>query len=261
MITSAQNPRIKQARQLINERKAREESNSLVVEGVRLAEEALQNGWKVQYSLWSSQLSERGRKITDDLYKKQILVEEIPPTLMADISDTESPQGLLLVVEQKVIPLPDQADFLLALDGVRDPGNLGSILRTACAFGCQGVILLPGSTDAYSSKVLRAGMGAQFRLPVIEMGVEEFRKYCQESLKPALKIYLAHMQEAQPCWLADLKKPLALVIGGEAAGATQQLYKIADGRLLIPMPGGSESLNAAVAASILAYEITRQRQS
>lgn len=261
MITSFQNPRIKTARLLINERKAREESNSLVVEGVRLVEEALLNGWPVEYALWSRPLGERGQKIIGNLINNQVPVDEIPAALMARISDTETPQGLMLVVRRKSMLLPLQIDFLLALDGVRDPGNLGTILRSACAFGSQGVALLPGCTDAFSAKVLRAGMGAQFRLPVMEMSVEEFRKTCKENTQPALQIFLADMQADKPCWSVNLRQPLALVIGGEAAGATQALYAIADEKLLIPMLAGSESLNAAVAASILAYEIMRQRQS
>jgi len=260
VITSLQNPRIRLARQLINERKAREENNRLAVEGVRLAEEALLTGWPIQYGLWSSQLNERGRKIVNALAEKRIAVDEISTALMAKISDTETPQGLLLVVSRKVMPLPEKADFLFALDGVRDPGNLGTILRSAVAFGSQGVILLPGSADAFSSKVLRAGMGAQFRIPVVEKSISDFQYLCKEKNEPALKIYLADMQGAIPCWSVNLKPALALVIGGEAAGVTQQLYEIADGRLLIPMPAGSESLNAAVAASVLAYEIMRQRK-
>lgn len=261
MITSAQNPRIKNARELINERKAREESNRLAVEGVRLAEEALLNGWELEYALWSQPLGERGRKIIDGLINSQVPVDEVPANLMARISDTETPQGLLMVVRRKSMPLPQQVDFLLTLDGVRDPGNLGTILRSACAFGSQGVALLPGCTDAFSAKVLRAGMGAQFRLPVMEMSMEEFRRTCKAIIQPALQIILADMQAERPCWSFNLRQPLTLVIGGEAAGATQALYAIADGKLHIPMPAGGESLNAAVAASILAYEIMRQRQT
>jgi len=261
MITSLQNPHIKLARQLLSDRKAREESKSLVVEGVRLAEEAILNGWQPQFALWSAQLNERGKKVLQQITRLQIPVEEIPPVLMSKISDTETPQGLMLVLTQKEQTLTEKPNFLLALDGVRDPGNLGSILRTASAFGSQGVILLPGSADPFSSKVLRAAMGAHFRLPALNMTVEEFNLLCKEKAVPALKIYLADMDSAQPCWSMDLRQPLALVIGGEAAGASAQLYAIADGKVLIPMPAGSESLNAAVAASILLYEIMRQRQS
>jgi TrmH family RNA methyltransferase len=261
MITSLQNPRIKVARQLLSDRKAREGSKSFVVEGVRLAEEALLNHWQPQFALWSAQLNERGKQVLNQLTRLQIPVEEIPPPLMDSISDTETPQGLLMVLSQKEQNLADNLNFILALDGVRDPGNLGTILRTASAFGAQGVILLPGSADPFSSKVLRAAMGAHFRLPVFNRTVEEFETLCKGKTIPAMKIFLADMDGAQPCWTADLRQPLALVIGGEAAGASAQLYTIADGKVLIPMPAGSESLNAAVAASILLYEIMRQRQS
>ena len=260
MITSLQNPRIKFARQLLSDRKTREESKSFAVEGVRLAEEALLNQWPPQFALWSSQLNERGKQVLNQLTQLQIPVEEIQPPLMDKISDTETPQGLLMVLSQKEQTLPENLNFILALDGVRDPGNLGTILRTASAFGAQGMILLPGSADPFSSKVLRAAMGAHFRLPIFNKTVEEFESLCKTKAKPAMKILLADMDGAQPCWKVDLKKPLALVIGGEAAGASAQLYTIADGKVLIPMPAGNESLNAAVAASILLYEIMRQRQ-
>jgi RNA methyltransferase, TrmH family len=260
MITSLQNPRIKLARQLLSDRKAREESKSFAVEGVRLAEEALQNQWQPQFALWSHQLNERGQQVLSQLTRAEIPVEEIQPPLMDKISDTETPQGLLMVLSQKEQTLPENLNFLLALDGVRDPGNLGTILRTASAFGAQGMILLPGSADPFSSKVLRAAMGAHFRLPLFNRTVEEFESVCKTTAKPAMQILLADMEGAQPCWEVNLKQPLALVIGGEAAGASDQLYRIADGKVLIPMPAGSESLNAAVAASILLYEIMRQRQ-
>jgi TrmH family RNA methyltransferase len=260
MITSIQNPRIKLARQLLSDRKARDESKSFAVEGVRLAEEALLNQWQPQFALWSAQLNERGKHVLNQLSQLQIPVDEIQASLMDKISDTETPQGLLMVLSQKEQILDKNLNFLIALDGVRDPGNLGTILRTASAFGAQGMILLPGSADPFSSKVLRAAMGAHFRLPLLNITVEEFKSLCKTETKPAMKILLADMDGAQPCWTVDLKQSLALVIGGEATGASEQLYTIADGKVLIPMPAGSESLNAAVAASILLYEIMRQRQ-
>jgi len=260
MITSSQNPRIRLACQLLSSHKIREDSKSFVIEGVRLAEEALINHWQPQFALWSTQLSERGKQVLNQLTLMQIPVEEIPTPLMNKISETETPQGLLMVLTQKTQTLDDNLNFLLALDSVRDPGNLGTILRTASAFGAQGLILLPGSADPFSSKVLRAAMGAHFRLPVLKMTATEFNLLCKEKTIPAMKILLADMVGAQPCWTMDLRQPLALVIGGEAAGASDQLCTIADGKVFIPMPAGSESLNAAVAASILLYEIMRQRQ-
>ena len=117
------------------------------------------------------------------------------------------------MLTQKEQALADNLNFLLALDGVRDPGNLGTILRTASAFGAQGVILLPGSADPFSSKVLRGAMGAHFRLPVFNITVEELESLCKVKTIPAMKIFLADMDSAQPCWSVDLRQPLALVIG------------------------------------------------
>jgi TrmH family RNA methyltransferase len=261
MITSSQNPRIKLTSQLLSTRKVREDLKSFVIEGVRLAEEAVNNHWQPQFALWSAQLNERGKQILNQLDQLQIPVEEIPIPMMSKISDTKTPQGLLMVLNQKTQALADNLNFVLALDGVRDPGNLGTILRTGSAFGAQGVILLPGCADPFSSKVLRSAMGAHFRLPIFNYSVDEFEVVCKTRTRSAMKILLADMDGAQPCWTVDLQQPLALVIGGEAAGASAQLYTIADGKVRIPMPAGSESLNAAVAASILLYEIMRQRQA
>jgi TrmH family RNA methyltransferase len=260
MITSSQNPRIKLASQLLSSHKVRNDSKSFVIEGVRLAEEALLNHWQPQFALWSAQLNDRGKQILNQLTQLQIPVEEIPLPIMNKISDTETPQGLLMVLTQKTQALAENLNFLLALDSVRDPGNLGTIFRTASAFGAQGVILLPGCADPFSSKVLRAGMGAHFRLPMFNMTINEFESLCKTKTIPTLKILLADMDSAQPSWSVDLRQPLALVIGGEAIGASADLCAITDGEVLIPMPSGNESLNAAVAASILLYEIMRQRQ-
>lgn len=261
MITSIQNPKIKMVRELLANPKAREETGTFVVEGVRLAEEALNHQWVAQLALWSDQLSERGRRFLQRLESQQVPVEEIPPALMNRISDTESPQGILLVMAKKVWSMPKPLDFLLVLDGVRDPGNLGTILRSATAFGVQAVILIKGSVDPLSPKVVRAAMGAHFKLPIINMSASELVHFCHKQNQPALKIYLADIKSATPCWEVDLRTPLALVIGGEATGASQELVGLADGRVLIPMPGGSESLNAAVAASVLLYEVIRQRKA
>lgn len=261
MITSIQNPKIKLVRELLANPRAREETGTFVVEGVRLAEEALNNQWVVQFGLWSNQLSDRGERFLQRLKSLQVPMEEIPASLMSKISDTESPQGILLVMAKKVWSLPTPLDFLVVLDGVRDPGNLGTILRSATAFGVQAVILIKGSVDPLSPKVVRSAMGAHFQLPILDMSAGELVHFCHEQIQPALKIYLADIRSAIPCWDVDLRTPLALVIGGEAAGASQELVELADGRLLIPMPGRSESLNAAVAASVLLYEVVRQRKT
>jgi TrmH family RNA methyltransferase len=117
------------------------------------------------------------------------------------------------------------------------------------------VLLAPGTTDAFAPKVLRSAMGAHFRLPLGSLNWDEIEAFC----KPHLKIYLAEAGAGTPCWQVDFRPPAALVVGGEAEGASPRAYQAVDALVTIPMPGKSESLNAAIAASILLFEIVRQR--
>ncbi len=263
MIISPHNPKIILVRQLLSSRKERERTASFVVEGIRLAEEAVRYGWTPKMVLWSSQLPERGKILINQLEKNKIPIgiDEIPADLMAKISDTETPQGILMVLNSKGLLIPEKLDAVLILDGVRDPGNLGTILRTAAAFGTQAVLLLEGNADPFSPKVVRAGMGAQFHLPIQEINIDQLVRLCKSENKTPLNIFLADVKGGKPGWQVDLRKPAALIVGGEATGASHELIAIADEKIYIPMPGGSESLNAAVAASILLYEMMRQRQT
>jgi TrmH family RNA methyltransferase len=164
-------------------------------------------------------------------------------------------------------PLPTELHFVLVADNLRDPGNLGPLLRTAAASGAQAALLSPGTTDAFAPKVLRAGMGAHFRLPVFHLTWDEIRAVCKEPVRPAgepqrsLRIFLAEASDGTPCWDLDLRQPLTLIVGSEAEGASREALALADELITIPMPGKSESLNAAIAASILLFEIVRQRRT
>jgi TrmH family RNA methyltransferase len=190
-------------------------------------------------------------------------VEEITPQLMESLAETEAPQGILAIFSLRELPLPQgrqgQLDFVLILDNIRDPGNLGTLLRTACAAGMQAALLTPGTADVFSPKVLRSGMGAQFKLPALTRTWEEIQTICHTQSNSPLKIFLAEGQAGVACWEMDLRRPLALIIGSEADGASAKARQMADGLVRIPMPGGSESLNAGVAGSILIFEIVRQR--
>jgi TrmH family RNA methyltransferase len=149
---------------------------------------------------------------------------------------------------------PANSTFLLILDGIRDPGNLGTLLRTAQAAGVQAVFLPPGGADAFSPKVVRAGMGAHFRLPIISMDWDQIRSQFSN-----LSIFLADCERGAAHFQARFDIPLALIIGGEAAGAGSQASNLATSRVHIPMPGKAESLNAAIAGAILMFEVVRQR--
>ncbi len=258
MITSAHNPKIQAVRALLARRKERTAQSEFVVEGVRLAEEALQAGWLPELALVAPQISERGRSLADLFAQRGIEVEEISATLMSSLADTEAPQGLLAVVRSRTLPLPGELDFVLVVDAVRDPGNLGTVLRSALAAGVQAVFLAPGTVDIFSPKGLRAGMGAQFHLPARLLSWDEIRAVCRQANSP-LHLLLAEAGQGVSLWQANLCQPVALIVGGEAEGATEAARANAEGLISIPMPGQAESLNAAVAASIILFEVVRQR--
>ena len=259
MITSIQNPKVKLLRSLLANKKDREENGLFIIEGVRLAEEAIRAGVNPAFILFSNQLSARGQEILNNLTDQKCEIEEIAPDLMDRISDTQTSQGILMALPSlKTIP-GNSLTFVLALDMVRDPGNMGTLLRSAAALGVEAVILTPESADAYSPKVLRSAMGAHFKLAIAIMTPEEIRAYCKTSNTPALDILLADSEKGRICWEEELTRPICVVIGGEAAGAGKDLRKIADKSVRIPMLDTTESYNAAVAGSILMYEAHRQR--
>jgi RNA methyltransferase, TrmH family len=254
MIISPQNPKIKLARSLMKDVRDRREEGAFVVEGVRLVEEAVASGWPFRFVLVSEALGERGLKLVDVLHAQNIPVDSVADSILTSLSATETPQGVLAVVNQYIPPLPETMNFVLVLDSIRDPGNLGSLLRSAAAAGVQAVFVAPETTDAFSPKVVRAGMGAHFRLPIITLSWEEI-----QTRVVGLHVFLAEMEGNLSLWQADFRQPLAMIIGGEAEGATSPARKLAREQVHIPMPGRTESLNAAMAGSILLFEVVRQR--
>ncbi len=255
MITSAQNPKLKLARALMGRPKERRDANAFVAEGVRLVEEALAANWPFRFVLAGETLSERGELLVGSLESHGIDVERISDPLLNSVSETETSQGIIAVLDHAQLPIPQSPDFILVLDQIRDPGNLGTLLRTAAAAGVQAVLLPPETTDAFAPKVVRAGMGAHFRMPARAMAWGEIRHIVETA---RLEVLLADMDGAS-CWQIDLRAPLALIVGGEAEGASPEARKLAHDKISIPMPGGIESLNAAIAGAILLFEVVRQR--
>lgn len=258
MITSTHNPKIQWVRTLLQRSRHRREEQVFVVEGVRLVEEALQAGWDAQLLLHSPDLSERGLALVDGFTRRGCEVEQVSAQVMDSLSATDTPQGLLAVLPKRDLPLPAVLDFVLIADELRDPGNLGTILRTAAAAGVQAVCLSPGTADAFSPKVLRAGMGAHFRLPLFSLEWRAIESLVQQA---RLIVFLAEAGGGVAYTQANFRQPLALIIGGEAAGAGRAAQALARQPVFIPMPGQSESLNAAAAAAVLLFEIVRQRSA
>ncbi len=256
MIISTQNTKVKLARSLLSHLKERREAQAFVAEGVRLVEEALAADWPFQFVLFGEKLSERGEALVASLQSHGVETEQVADPLLNALSETETSQGVLAVLNFFSLPIPPSPSFVLILDQIRDPGNLGTLLRTAAAAGVQAVFLPPETTDAFAPKVVRAGMGAHFRLPILPLSWNEILQRTR-----GLEVYLAEMEGAVSCWEADFRRLLALIVGGEAEGASEPARRLAGQQVCIPMPGGSESLNAAVAGAILLFEIVRQRKS
>lgn len=255
MITSNQNSKIKLVRALLGRSKERREAGAFVAEGVRLVEEAVKANWTCRFALYDETLNERGKSQVESLRSRGVDVEEVSASVMKSISETEAPQGILAALELTQLPITNHPNFILIPDQIRDPGNLGTLLRSAAASGVQVVLIPPETTDAFAPKVLRSGMGAHFRLPIHSMSWEEIAK-----ATAGLQIYVADM-DGRSCWKTDLRQPIAIVVGSEAEGASEPARKLANGKISIPMSGETESLNAGVAGSVLMFEVMRQRTS
>ena len=255
MITSKHNPKIKWVRALQNQSRTRKSENLFVVEGTRLVEEALNSSWPANLVLYTEDLNERGQSLIDHFRSKNVQVELVSQQVMRTVSDTETPQGILVVLMWQTSTLPQPLDFIFIIDGVRDPGNLGTMLRTAAAAGVQAIFTVPGTVDFLAPKVVRSAMGAHFYIPIQSLKLEQIK-----SLAVGMHFYPATVHEGHPYTSIDFRQPTALIVGGEAEGISSQAYKIADMCIHIPMSGQSESLNAAVAAGILLFEVARQRK-
>jgi RNA methyltransferase, TrmH family len=255
VITSAQNSKVKLARSLAGRPKERREAGAFVAEGVRLVEEAVKAKWPIRFALFDGKLSERGKSQIENLKSQGVDVEEVTPELMKSISDTETSQGILAILDLSPIPYPASPNFLLVPDQIRDPGNLGTLIRSANAAGVDAVLIPPETTDPFAPKVVRAGMGAHFRLPIHSMSWEDI-----VGKLVGLQVLVADM-DGESCWNTNLRQPLALIVGSEAEGASESARTLASQRIKIPMAGGIESLNAAVAGSVLMFEVMRQRKS
>ena len=246
------NAQIKLVRKLA-QKKFRNELKLFVAEGLRLCEEV--EPARIEFGFFTREFlsDERAASLVERL-KTFAPLEEIPSSTLEKISDTQRPQGILLVVRQKLSTLEQVSakQTIAVLDGVQDPGNVGTILRTAAAFDC-GVILLDGSAEIFNPKVIRSSMGAIFYLPVTNATHEEFlstmssRKILAAALDTSAEIYFRH----------DFTKPVAIVFGSEASGVTEKILSVAQ-KIFIPMRGHAESLNVATSAAIILSEAVRQ---
>jgi TrmH family RNA methyltransferase len=254
MITSTSNKRIKWIRALQNKRRTREREQAYVIEGTRLVREAIAADHPVDLILYTDNLDDRGQELVEKMAHlggERMLVSE---AVMASCSDTQSPPGLLAVLPIRTILKPKSENLALVIDHLADPGNLGTLLRTALAAGVETVYLSEGTVDPYNPKVIRGAMGAHMRLPILVTDAKMLQRHLA-----GLDVWLAEAHAGKPYTEVDWRQPVALIIGGEAHGPQPAVRAMADGQVHIPMPGGAESLNAAMAAAVILFEIVRQR--
>lgn len=253
MITSAANARIKWIRRLQDKRREREQESVFVIEGVRLAQEAVQAAVPARLVLHTAHIGPRERSVINGLARLGAEVEEASEAALAACTSTETAPGLLAVIAHPDLPLPESLSLVVVADRLADPGNLGSILRTARAAGADAVFLTSGTVDPYNPKVVRGGMGAHFHLPIVQDSAPELMRRLA-----GLTIKVAQAGEGERYDQVDWRTPSALIIGGETQGSAEA-WRRAGGSVHIPMASGTESLNAAVACGILLFEIRRQR--
>lgn len=256
MITSHSNPKVKLVRSLAR-RRERFAARQFVVEGVRLIEEAIDAHLAPALVLHTASVEDdaRARALLDRLRAITPDTLEVSDAVMKEIASTETPQGIVAVLPFVELPMLAQPQLVLILDSVRDPGNVGTLLRSARAAGVDAVFCAPNTADPYNDKVVRAAMGAHFAVPVRVASWQMI----EEVVRGIPRVYLADARGDVVYTRADWTRPVALIVGGEAEGASDTAQTIATARVSIPMRGGAESLNAAMAATVLLFEVGRMK--
>jgi TrmH family RNA methyltransferase len=247
------NEKLKLVRNLVEKRHARRKEKCFVVEGPHLVEEA---GDRVKFVVYSENLP-----IVKVLEKKGTQCYKVSRKQFEELSGVETPQGVLAVVKEFEYQFRDilKADKTLIVFcvGVQDPGNLGTIIRSADAFGASGIILSKGTVDLYNPKVVRSTMGSLFHLPIIT--VEDDQETIEHLKQKGVKIIATAVDAKKDVNTADLKGPVAVLVGNEGAGLPKGIVDLADERVKVPMLGKAESLNVGMAATVVLYEVVKQR--
>lgn len=257
MIASPANPHVKRIRSLAADRKDRRRERLFVLEGVRLVADALQHGGALDLALYAPDQLDQ----TDAGRELRVRLEQLPHTypataqVVAAAADTVHPQGVVALGRWPAVE-PGRPGLILVLDAIQDPGNLGTLLRSAEAVGVAEVLCAAGTVDAYSPKVVRAAMGAHFRLAMEQdLGWEQVG----ERLSLVDHVYAADAEATMPYYAPDWRQPSALIVGNEAHGLSDDARALARSLVGIPMRGRAKSLNAAVAGSVILFEALRQR--
>lgn len=257
-ITSKENQIIKHIIKL-KEKKYRKEYNEYIIEGAKILQEAIQEKAKIKQIIISE------NSINTELIQKHLKEElkkinyiQVPQNIFKLISEVEKPQGVLAIIEKnnKGEDINLNQEIILALDDLQDPGNLGTIIRTADSVGLKQILISKGTTDPYNPKVIRSTMGAIFRVNIIEC--ENLKETLKKLQNNNFKVMVTDLNTDKSIYDIKLQKNV-IIIGNEANGVSEEIKQMADTRVVIPMFGKTESLNASVATGVILYEYVRQK--
>ena len=255
MITSAGNQQMKNLVLLMKKAKARNEQETFVVEGRKMAEE-IPDGWLIK--TYVSESFER----ENELFLKGRDYEVVSDSVFKAVSDTQTPQGILCLVKKPSYRLndllSDKNAHLLIVESIQDPGNLGTMLRTGEGAGISGVIMNQSTVDLFNPKTIRSTMGSIYRVPFFV--TDDLEQTILELKSQGIKVYAAHLKGTLCYDEPDYRGPSAFLIGNEGNGLSDVVADCADTYIKIPMQGQVESLNAAISAALLMYEASRQRR-
>ncbi len=252
-IESKENTLFKATKKL-KEKRARIKEEKYIIEGFRLVEEAFKAGCEIETLI----IEEKSKdKIEQWFSKYEIEAKQflMSTDLFNQLTSTETPQGVIAVVKMQKDSNNKGGEFYLLCDKVQDPGNLGTIIRTAHAAGVSGIILTKGTVDVYNDKVLRSTMGSIFYIPIIH---DDDLQYTKSLKDDGFKIVATSLQESKNFFDVDLKGKVILTVGNEGNGVSKEIFDICDTKVKIPMPGCAESLNVSIASSIILFEKVRQ---
>lgn len=254
MLSSLQNPKLKALRSL-HAKKGRQDSGSFLLETTKLVQDALKSDWPILEAFATEDWVLRYGRL--DAVELTLVSERI----FASLVTTETCEGIVAVAKlprETALPELNAETWFVATEAIQDPGNLGTLIRTADAAGASAVLIGPGTVDPYSPKVVRAAMGSIFHLPVLVC--PSFYDELAALRLQGMKLYATAMRQERSLYDLDLKGPLAWLIGNEGQGLSARAMELATESVSIPMPGRAESLNAGIASAICMYETLRQRR-
>lgn len=258
LISGSSNPRIKDAIEV--RRRGRKEL--ILIEGPHLLEMAVNSGADIREVFLTDDFSlkKENKKLLNAFLKMELQLFVVAEHVMAKLADTKTPQGVVAIISPKLLTLDEikfsGLPFFVVVDGLQDPGNLGTVIRTADAVGICAVIVLPGTCDIFMQKTIRASAGSIFNIPIIQTDTADFLEWAALN---RIAISATSPDAQLSVFEAELAKPIAFVFGSEAHGVSERIRKASDMSIKIPLFGKAESLNVATSAAICLYETVRQR--